>query len=137
MKQKIKSVLTTACVIYTILITALYAAGFFFSDNANFVPRFRMIVILLGFSLVISAAELLLKSKWNSMTKIVLHFLACLAGFIVIFLIGGGYKGSSFLIGIFIFVIAYLAVNGIRFAVIFRKEKKENEKKSYENAFKS
>ena len=137
MKAKIKSVLTGACVIYTILITALYVAGFFFSDNPNFIPRFRMILILLGFSLVMSAAELILKSSFNSTAKILIRFLVCLAGYVVIFLVGGGYSGSSFVIGIFIFLIAYLAVNGIRFAFIFRKEKKKNEEKDYENSFKN
>ena len=91
-----------------------------------------------GSSTTLSAAELILQSKGNFFVKMLWHFVSCLAGFLLLFIIGGGYadRPSAIVIGTFLFIIAYLAINITRFAVTGKFKRMKEETEEYDEVFK-
>ncbi len=136
--EKLKLTLTEGCVIYTVLITALYVIGYVFDRGGEWIPRFRMMWVVLGVSFVIAAAERILDGGETGPVRIILNFAACLAGYLVIFVVGGGYinNGAAVLISLFIFIILYVAANVIRFAAAGKLRRRRSEEEDYDPAFK-
>ena len=135
-----KKTLTVTCVINTVIITLLYVLGYITNTGGGtaWIPRFNIMWMVLGISFVLSAAELILQGKGNFTVKMLWHFLSCLAGFLLIFTVGGGYADSpaAIVIGTFLFIIAYLVVNVTRFAVTGKFKRKKEEEEEYDEVFK-
>ena len=138
--KNVKKTLTMTCVINTVIITLLYVLGYITNTGGGtaWIPRFNIMWMVLGISFVLSAAELILQSKGNFFVKMLWHFVLCLAGFLVLFIIGGGYadRPSAIVIGTFLFIIAYLAINITRFAVTGKFKRMKEEAEEYDEVFK-
>lgn len=138
--DNVKKVLTMTCVINTVIMTLLYVLGYITNTDGGtaWIPRFGIMWIVLGISFVLSAAELILHGKGNFFVKMLWHFLSCLAGFLLLFIVGGGYaeNPSAIVIGTFLFIIAYLAVSLTRFAVTGKLKRTREEEEEYDEVFK-
>ena len=136
--KKIKLTLTEGCVIYTVLITVLYIIGYLFDRDGMWIPRFRTMWVVLGVSFVIAAAERILDGGKTGPVRIILNFAVCLIGYIVIFVVGGGYidNGAAVLISLFIFIILYVAANVLRFAMAGKLHRRQSAEEDYTPAFK-
>ena len=136
----VKKTLTMTCIINTVIITLLYVLGYITNTGGGtaWIPRFNIMWIVLGISFVLSAAELILQGKGNFFVKMLWHFLSCLAGFLLLFIVGGGYadRPSAIVIGTFLFVVVYLAVNVTRFAVTGKFKRIREEEEEYDEVFK-
>ncbi len=128
------------CVINTVIITLLYVLGYITNTGGGtaWIPRFNIMWMVLGISFVLSAAELIFQGKGNFWVKVLCHFASCLAGFLLLFIVGGGYadRPSAIVIGTFIFVILYLIVNVTRFAVTGKFKREREEEEQYDEVFK-
>ena len=137
--EKIKKTLTGTCVINTILITLLYILGYITNSSGGtaWIPKFNIMWMVLGVSFVISLAERILEMKGSFALKLICHFGLCVAGFLLVFIVCGGYgnKSGSIVIGTFLFVLAYIIVNGIRFAVTGRFKNLGKAEDDYEPMF--
>ncbi len=138
MKKKIIGFLVRGCVIYSVLVTVLYLIGYFMAagGTGNWIPDLKMILVALFISFVLSGAEFVIEKKTNFALRVILHFVICLVSFILVFAFIGGYYNnpSMLLIGIFIFIVLYAVFNVIRFAVI-RKKDRSQEESEYTNMF--
>ena len=136
----VKKTLTMTCIINTVIITLLYVLGYITNTGGGtaWIPRFNIMWIVLGISFVLSAAELILQGKGSFAVKVIWHFVSCLAGFLLLFIVGGGYadRPSAIVIGTFLFVVVYLAVNVTRFAVTGKFKRTREEEEEYDEVFK-
>ncbi len=140
MKNLIKKTLTQTCVVNTVIITLLYIIGYVtnLGGGTSWIPKFNIMWMVLGVSFVVALAERILESAGSFWFRVICNFALCMLGFMLIFIVGGGYgdNGAAVVIGSFLFFLAYILVNGVRFAVMARREKKENEEAEYESVFK-
>ncbi len=140
MKNLVKKILTQTCVINTVLITLLYVIGYVtnLGGGTSWIPKFSIMWMVLGVSFVAAVAERVLETEGSFWFRTICHFALCMVGFLLIFIVGGGYgnNGAAVVIGSFGFFLVYLLVNGVRFALMARREKKENEEEEYESVFK-
>ncbi len=137
--ENVKRTLTGACVINTVLITLLYILGYITNTGGGtaWIPKFNIMWMVLGVSFVLSIAERILELKGSFAIKLMCHFALCVAGFLLVFIVCGGYgnKSGSIVIGTFLFVIAYVIVNGIRFAVTGRLKNLGKQDDDYQPLF--
>ena len=135
-----KSALTVACVIYTVLITLLYTIGkVFMNDDGGqaWIPHFGMMWMVLGVSVAFGIAERFLALGEATFIRILGHFGISLIGFTLIFVIGGGYakRGSQLFIAMFMFLILYAVVMGVRFGVKSILTQRKNNSEEYSSMF--
>ncbi|MBE6540834.1 MAG: DUF3021 domain-containing protein [Ruminococcaceae bacterium] len=110
----IKKILTSACVIYTFLITAVFLLGVFV--NSAWVPTLNMVLALLVFSLVLSAAnQFLFSEKLVFSLRLLIHFIVTTLCFYIVFVLWGGYKnnGGNVLMVLLIYTFAYVIFTAI------------------------
>lgn len=140
MISKIKKIIADACVINTVVMTLLYVLGYVTNTDGGtaWIPKFNVMWMVLGVSFVISLAERVLEMRGNFAVRLVCHFLLCVSSFLLIFIIGGGYGSdpSSVVVGVFLFVVAYVLVNCVRFVLIHKRETAENDKEEYSDIYK-
>ena len=104
-----KKILTQACVIYTFLVTAVYLLGN--AVDSHMVPTLNMVLALLVFSAVVSAANAFLFSdKLVFPIRLIIHYIATAVVFYIAFVVWGGYKdnGGSVLSILLIYTFAYV-----------------------------
>ncbi|MBR6807781.1 MAG: hypothetical protein IKM46_05285 [Clostridia bacterium] len=130
-----KRVLSIACVLNTVLITFLYTVGKLISPN--WIPRFGMMWIILGISVVFGIAERVFVLGETSFLPLLGHFGISLVGFVLIFVVGGGYakSGGQLFIAMFLFFIAYSAIMGVRMGVRSAINRKKNDREEYSSMF--
>ncbi len=148
--MSLKKILTLGCIIYTILITAVYTFGLLFNDTGLWIPTLRIAYSLLGFSMGASAVYVLLDGlRLPFDGKLPLHFIATALLYYLIFVIGGGFSenGSSVLAAMLIFLAIYAL--GAIIVLVMRwllkdngEQKKKTNKKNdtsdnYQSIFKS
>lgn len=133
--KKLKNIVLHACVIYTVILTAVYTLGAFV--NSSWVPTVQMVYSCLGFSLVLSALNsFLFSDKLVFALRLLIHFVASTFIFYMLFIVWGGYKsnGGSVLTALLVFVFAYVlcaAVVGIyRYLTVDKDSAKSEEYKS-------
>ncbi len=93
---------------------------------------------LLGYSLGLSGARLILHTDFGSATRYVLHAVAVLADFVLFVLLLTGHmkgKGFSAVVISIVYMIGYLIVMAIRGAVLSAKKEEANQAKDYTNRF--
>ena len=138
---KIKKSLTLACVIYTVIISAMFAIGWLMSDTATLmVPTPSKAIYILAFSVVTGFASLLLKKKGTGVVRFLLHYAVCLAAYVIAFVIGGGVSltGSAPIIAVLLFTAVYFVAVMLR-AVICRDrggKAKDARNEEYTSVFK-
>lgn len=105
----IKKLLTSGCVIYTFLITAVYLLGVFV--DSSWVPTLTMVISLLVFSLVLSIANsFLFSDRLVFALRLLVHYVTTAVCFYVIFVLWGGYaeNGGSVLTVFLVYTFAYV-----------------------------
>lgn len=134
-----KKALINACIIYTVLITAVYTLGAFV--NSSWVPTVQMVYSCLGYSLILSALNLFLFSdKLVFALRLLIHFSCSSVIFYLMFIVWGGYKsnGGSVLTALLVFVFVYLLLGaivcGYRYLTNDSSEK-VNEESEYNSIF--
>ena len=130
-----KNALTVACVLYTVLIILLYTLGKLISPT--WIPRFGMMWMVLGVSVAFGIAERFLTHGEATFIRVLGHFGISLAGFTLIFVVGGGYakRSSQLFIAMFLFLILYSIVKGIRFGIKGIFERRKNDSEEYSSVF--
>lgn len=134
----LKRTASQGCMIFTVLIVALYIIGFLIDRSGNWIPSFNTVWIVLGVSFAAAAAERILDGGEATPIKIILNFAVCLAGYILVFVIGGGYSenGSAVLISLLVFAAVYIIANLVRYTVIGIRRRHDSEGEDYTPAFK-
>lgn len=136
---KIKKVITDTCVVNTVIMTLLYILGYLTNKDGGtaWIPKFNIMWMVLGVSFVLALAERILDMKGSLGARIACHFGMCVVGFLLIFIIGGGYSSSAgaVVVGTFLFILAYILVNGVRFAVTGKLRRAKNETEEYTSVF--
>lgn len=136
----IKKILTSACVIFTVLFTFIYTLGI--SVNNEWLPTLGMLYSLLAFSLVLSAMNKYLFS--NSLVlgvRILFHYIVTALAFYLLFVIASGFakNGGSATTIMIVFSIIYALYAAI--VAIFcgtkgsKKEKKSKKNSEYKKMF--
>lgn len=123
--EKIKRTLTLMCVIYTVIISAMFLLGWVISDSASlFVPTPAKALLMLLFSFILGLASLCLKRERTSALRLIIHYLICVSSFFVTFVIGGGFSltGGTSITALIAFTAIYAVVMAFR-AVVRRKRK--------------
>lgn len=122
---KLKHALTLTCVIYTVIISAMFALGWVLSDSASLlVPTPSKALLMLAFSAVLGFASLILKKDKTGAALTVLHYVICLAAFAVTVVVAKvPLTGSVPVVGLILFTIIYATVMLIR-AVVYRRRVK-------------
>ncbi|MBE6632695.1 MAG: DUF3021 family protein [Ruminococcaceae bacterium] len=136
----ISDIIKNGCLIFTIITVITYTLGSVLSsENKAFIPTLKWIFLFLLFSLLLSAANLLLKNKnYSTALRLGLHFIATTALYFVVVVLCGGFiaNGSQTLVAMVLYILAYII-----FAVIFAisngtKKKKSNKEEKYDSVFK-
>ncbi len=137
--KSIKKVVLNACVIYTVMLTAVYTLGAFV--NSSWIPSVRMVYSCLIFSTVLSALNSFLFSDCLVFPlRLLIHFVSSSIIFYILYIVWGGYKsnGGSILTALLVFVFAYVlcgAIVGI-YRYLFPEKKKANaENETYNSLF--
>ena len=104
----IKKILTSACVIFTVLFTFIYTLGV--SINYEWLPTLGMLYSLLAFSLVLSAMNKYLFS--NSLVlgvRILFHYVVTALAFYLLFVVASGFlkNGGSAVTIMIVFSVIY------------------------------
>lgn len=135
---KIKRALSLTCVIFTIIISAMYLLGLVMSDSIIlFVPTPSKALLMLLFSAVIGFASLLLSKEGTSVGRLILHVAICTAVYALVFVIGGDFSvtGGAGVIAILLFLVIYGICMAVRFAVCRKYRKKNIDSKEYKSMF--
>lgn len=109
-----KKTLTNACVIYTVILTAIYTLGAFV--NSSWVPTVQMVYSCLGFSIILSVLNIFLFSdKLVLALRLLIHFVSSSVIFYLLFIVWGGYKsnGGSVLTAFLVYCFAYVLCGAI------------------------
>jgi len=104
----IKNIISSACVIFTLLFTFIYTLGI--TVNTDWIPTLGTLYSILAFSLILSAMNKYLFS--NSLVlgiRILIHYIVTVLSFYVFFIVASGYakSGSSALTIMIAFSIIY------------------------------
>ncbi len=135
----IKRALTLMCVVYTAIISGMYLLGWALSGTGVlFVPTPQKALLLLLFSATVGFASLLLSKDGTGAIRLILNFVICLAAFILIFIVGGGFpiSGGTSVVAVIMYLAVYIVAMILR-AVICRSRGKTNtESEEYTSVFK-
>lgn len=136
----IKNIISSACVIFTLLFTFIYTLGI--TVNTDWIPTLGTLYSILAFSLILSAMNKYLFS--NSLVlgiRILIHYIVTVLSFYVFFIVASGYakSGSSALTIMIAFSIIYALFAAV--VAIFNgaksndKKKKTQKKTEYKSMF--
>ena len=136
----ISDIIKNGCLFFTVITMITYTLGSVLPSNDKaFIPTLKWIFLFLLFSLLLSAANLLLRNKnYSTGLRLVFHFIATTALYFVVVILCGGFiaNGSQTLVAMVLYILAYII-----FAVIFAisngtKKKKRNKEEKYDSVFK-
>lgn len=124
---------------FTVVTLLLYICGTLLDhDNTNMIPTLRTELIILGFSLVVSLANIILRiKKLHVSLKILLHYAATAAGFFVLFIVASGNNPKTGVAIVFMlaYTVVYALICGSVLAVRSAKKKSAIEKSDYESIY--
>ncbi len=109
MLKQLKKAVLQACVIYTILLTAVYTLGAFV--NSSWVPTVQMVYSCLGLSLAVALLNMFLFSdRLVFALRLLIHFVSIGVIFYLMFVVWGGYKsnGGSTLTAMLVYLFVYI-----------------------------
>ena len=129
-------IIKNGCCIFTVITLLFYSVGGIISGTEQeFIPSLKYIWLFFVFSILLAAANIILKStKINTAAKLAIHFAASAAVYFVTVVVCGGYikNGAQTVIALSLFLVLYLI-----FAVIYLiATHKKPEPKKYEKMFK-
>ncbi|MBQ8175365.1 MAG: DUF3021 family protein [Clostridia bacterium] len=135
----IKRILSQSCICFTLLVLALFLIGSAFPGFGNAI-EVGSILSIFGFSLLLSCANLILRiKKIPLILRVVLHFVACLIPFYVMFvvIISGRTEAGAILADFLLFLILYALIMGayLFFRTAFERTM-ESKGKTYESIYK-
>lgn len=135
---KLRHALTLMCVIYTVIISAMFALGWALSDSASlFVPTPSKALLMLLFSAILGFSSLILKKDKTGAALTLLHYVVCLAAFAVTVVLAGiPLTGSVPAIGLILFTVIYAVVMAVRAIACRRKAKNIDTPEEYTSVFK-
>ena len=137
-KQTIKKILTDACVLFS-LITAAYAliVWLVYVNQEQVLMEAGRVVLFFVFSLLVSGANGIYRHKpLSAALRLTLHFLICTLAFYLCFLLPLSMPGSSVLVGLIFFVLAYFLVMGIVAGLASRFRKNREASEEYKSQYK-
>ena len=136
MKKRLRSIFITSTVYYTFISLIMYTLGFLIS-NGQMIPKLSVMYLILLFSVVISFANLIFRSKLGVFLKYLLHFLIVGAVYFILFITisGNGELGTRMLTGIGIYVFLYVIVAFIAFVIRSAIGRKCDENIPYRSQF--
>ena len=130
-KQTVKKILTDACVLFS-LITAVYAlvVWLVYVNQERVLIRADLVTLFFVFSLLVSGATAIYRSQWLSgALRLLIHFVICTIAFYACFLLPLSMPGSSVVVGMVFFALAYglvmLVIAGL--SARFKKNKEATE----------
>ncbi|MDD6094811.1 MAG: DUF3021 family protein [Clostridia bacterium] len=134
--KTITDIIKNGCCIFTMITLLFYSVGGIISGSEQeFIPSLKFIWLFFVFSLLLAAANIILKSKKiNTAAKLAIHFAASAAVYFVTVVVCGGYinNGAQTVIALSLFLVLYLI-----FAVVYLiATRKRCEPKKYEKMFK-
>lgn len=136
-KQTIKKILTDACVLFS-LITAAYAliVWLTYVNQNQVLLEAGRVVLFFVFSLLVSGANGIYRYQpLSSALRLVLHFLICTLSFYLCFLLPLSMPGSSVLVGLIFFILAYLLIMGIIAGLASRFRKNREAAEEYKSQY--
>ena len=135
---KIKKALSLMCVIYTIIISVMFALGMLLSDSAGLlVPTPSKALLFLLFSAILGFASLILKDSGTGVLRILAHYVLCTVAFILAFVVGGNFPvtGGTSIVAVILFTVFYAVIMIIRAIVCRVKAKKTEKTEEYTSVF--
>lgn len=111
-------IISHGCIYYTVVSLLLYLGGLLFSTiEREWIPTLDMLVLLLLFTLSVSAAnQMVLLAGMPMLLKLLIHYAVTLTVFFVVFIWWGGFSDSGS--AVLVLLLAYTLVYGIG-ALIF------------------
>ncbi len=139
MLKLLKKAVLQTCVIYTVLLTAVYTLGAFV--NSNWVPTVQMVYSCLGLSLAVSLLNLFLFSdRLVFAARLTIHFASVGVIYYLMFVVWGGYKsnGGSVITAMLIYVFVYIICAAIvgAYKYLSSDGKSQSSDGGYESVFK-
>ncbi len=138
-KQTVKKILTDACVLFS-LITAAYALIVYLAyvKQDQVLMEAGRVLLFFVFSLLVSGANGIYRYKpLSGALRLLLHFLICTLAFYLCFLLPLSMPGSSVLVGLVFFVLAYFLVMGIFAWIASRFRKNREATEEYKSQYKT
>lgn len=132
----VKRILVHACICFTVLVLALFLIGSAFPSFGDAI-EVKSILSIFGFSLLISCANLILHvKKLSPVLRVLLHYLACLPSFYVMFvlIITKRTEAGAILSDFLLFTILYALIMG---AYLFFRTTLDRAMESNETPYKS
>jgi len=132
----LKKTISSTCMFYTFFVTALYLLGVYV--DSHWVPTLQMILSLLLFSFVLSAANTFLFSdRLIFSLRFLIHFVITTAVFYTVFVLWGGFQanGGSVLAALFVYLFVYLLAALLVFMYRYLTSELRISEKKYEKAF--
>ena len=136
MKSRLKSVFMTSTLYYTLISLVMYSLGALLS-NGQMIPKLSVMYLILLFSVVISLANQIFRTKISVFGKYACHFLAVGVVYYVLFISisGNSTVGTKALVGIGLYVFLYILVAFICFLVRAICARRKDEKIPYQSQF--
>ena len=132
----LKKTVGQACVFYTFFITAVYLLGVYV--DYHWVPTLHMVLSLLLFSLVLSAANsFLFSDRLVFALRLLIHFVITTLVFYIVFVVWGGFQanGGSVLAVLLVYTFAYLICALLVFMYRYITAGIRTSGKDYKNVF--
>jgi len=139
MMSFLKKLFTRACVYNTFAVIICYSLSVIIPSLNGLVPKLSYIYMLFVFSLGLSLAGFILRSKINGLLRVILHYIIITVVFYSIFIVWGGFagKGTTTVVVMVIYTAVYAVIMGL-YALIHRIGKKKIEEETkYEEQFSS
>ncbi len=137
MLKLLKKAALQACVIYTVLLTAVYTLGAFV--NSSWVPTVQMVYSCLGLSLAVALLNLFLFSdRLVFFMRLLIHFVSIGVIFYLMFVVWGGYRANggsvltAMLVYLFVYIICAAIVGAYRYLI-----SGDNKRKSADGEYRS
>ena len=138
-KQTAKKILTDACVLFS-LITATYAliVWLAFVKQERVLIRADLVTLFFVFSLLVSGATAIYRfAKFSGALRLLIHFVVCTLAFYSCFLLPLAMPGSSVVVGMVFFALAYGAVMLIVAGLSARFKKNKEATEEYRAQYKN
>ena len=133
--EPVKKIILNGCLINTVCVFAVAALANLFPKE-GFAPSFTTVAMILLFSMLISAAGLLLSLKrMNLAMRVFIHYITVAALFYLIFIVWGGFAARAIvtLFAMLLFTAIYAAA--MLLYAVFKKRDKAPDTSDYEKQF--
>lgn len=135
--DKIKNTVLTGCLYYTIVSLLMYALSLIIVQQ-QMVPTLKTLCSVLAASIFTAAVNNIFYAKnLSSFFKLLIHFIASVAAFYVIFILIGGLSnnGATMIIAFVLFIFIYAVIVSVSFFIRKSASEKQIRNSKYENQF--